>query len=322
MIEAPLPPNEAVRLKRLRALGILDTPNEEGFDVVTRMAKRLFRVPIALVSIVDEDRQWFKSCIGLDVSETPRDVAFCSHAILQDDVFVVPNALEDERFHDNPLVTGDPNIRFYAGYPLTAHGVKIGTLCIIDREPREFAEAEAKMLADLGGLAERELAALELAALDEATGLVNRRGLYLTGKNLISISRRTGAALSVLFFDLDGFKAINDTYGHEEGDKALNEFSNCLQSAFNDSEIVARLGGGEFCVMRATASPKQLAGPLEKLASLVQARNAFQEPQRYLRYSVGLAVYDADRHEDFADLLQDADQAMYVDKRGESRCAA
>lgn len=314
MITPPIPSNEQVRLKRLRALGILDSPSEDRFDVVTRMAKRLFRVPIALVSIVDEDRQWFKSCVGLDATETPRDISFCGHAILTDEVMVVPNALEDERFHDNPLVTNDPAIRFYAGYPLTADEVKIGTLCIIDTEPREFSDLEVKMLADLGGLAERELEALELAALDEGTGLVNRRGLYTTGRNLISISKRTGRPVSVLFFDLDGFKQVNDTYGHDAGDALLVDFSNCLQEAFMSSEIVARLGGDEFCVMLATETADSLDEPLCRLRKLVDEKNATYADDRRIGYSVGLASYDDSRHEDFSDVLKDADKAMYQAK--------
>ncbi|NNE70337.1 MAG: sensor domain-containing diguanylate cyclase [Rhodothermales bacterium] len=314
MIPPPKPHNEEARLKRLRALGLLDTEHEERFDVVTRMAKRLFRVPMALVSLVDADRQWFKSCDGLDATETSREVSFCGYTILTDEVMVVPNALEDERFHDNPLVTGPPDIRFYAGYPLSSDGFNIGTLCIIDTEPREFSDQEVKMLADLGGLAEREIAALELAALDEGTGLVNRRGLYTTGKNLIAISKRTGRPVSVLFFDLDGFKEVNDRYGHDAGDQLLVDFGDCLQEAFSTSEIVARLGGDEFCVMLATQPVEAFDGPLCRLGELIERKNASYQDDRSIQYSVGVATFDATKHEDFADLLRDADVAMYAAK--------
>src|ERR1700752_1549332 len=115
MLTPALPADENTRLDTLRALNILDTSPEERFDRLTRLAKRLFGVPIALVNLVDADRQWFKSCVGLSATETPRDISFCGHAILGDDILLVPDAGVDERFHDNPLVTGDPNIRFYAG---------------------------------------------------------------------------------------------------------------------------------------------------------------------------------------------------------------
>jgi GAF domain-containing protein len=153
--EPSIPETEALRLATLKSLKVLDTPPEERFDRVTRMAKRMFRVPMALVSIVDEDRQWFKSKQGLDACETPRNVSFCGHAILGDDIFLVTNALHDERFADNPLVAGDPNIRFYAGCPLKAgDGQKLGTLCIIDSEPREFDQDDASALRDLASMVE------------------------------------------------------------------------------------------------------------------------------------------------------------------------
>ncbi|WP_335720488.1 GAF domain-containing protein [Vibrio natriegens] len=132
-----IPDNEAERLHALRALEILDTTHEERFDRVTRMAKRMFGVPISLVSLIDENRQWFKSAQGLEVTETPRAISFCGHAINNDGLFIIPNAIDDKRFCDNPLVTDDPNIRFYAGYPLKLRqGINIGTLCLIDSVPR------------------------------------------------------------------------------------------------------------------------------------------------------------------------------------------
>ena len=136
MIKPEFPKNEADRLHALRTLNILDTLEEERFDRVTRIAKRMFNVSIAVVSLIDEDRQWFKSKQGLDVFETPRDISFCGHTINQDELFIIPDASKDERFFDNPLVIDAPKIRFYAGYPLKLRpGIKIGTLCLIDPKP-------------------------------------------------------------------------------------------------------------------------------------------------------------------------------------------
>lgn len=155
---APIPENEPQRLLALRRLQVLDSPPEERFDRLTRLARHLLQVPIALISLVDSDRQWFKSRQGLTVSETPREVAFCAHAILTADTMVVPDALQDSRFADNPLVSGDPRVRFYAGQPLSApDGSRVGTLCIIDHRPRQLTEPDLQALRDLGAIVEKEL---------------------------------------------------------------------------------------------------------------------------------------------------------------------
>jgi len=164
MIAPPNPENETRRLVALHALRILDTPAEERFDRITRIAQKLFNVPIALVSLVDTKRQWFKSRVGTDAVETSRDISFCGHAILQPDIFIVPDASRDLRFVDNPLVTGDPKVRFYAGQPLRdIEGNKLGTLCLIDRRPRELDEEQRQLLHDLGLWAENELNSASLS---------------------------------------------------------------------------------------------------------------------------------------------------------------
>ena len=156
---APLPPNESARLEKLRAYNILDTPPESVFDRLTSLAARHFNMPVALVSLVDQNRQWFKARYGIDATETPRDIAFCAHAILDNDVMVIRDATQDPRFAQNPLVTEAPDIRFYAGAPLATHsGHNIGTLCIIDRKPHpEFTEEQKQALADLAAIAIDEM---------------------------------------------------------------------------------------------------------------------------------------------------------------------
>lgn len=167
MKPAPIPENENERIKSLRDLNILDTPPEERFDRLTKFAAQIFDVPIALVSLVDSNRQWFKSRQGLDATETPRDISFCGHAIMEDKPLVVENALFDDRFADNPLVAGDPNIRFYAGQPLRANdGNRVGTLCIIDRKPHSLSDGDKQKLELLGHLVENELNMVELIELN------------------------------------------------------------------------------------------------------------------------------------------------------------
>ncbi len=154
---APTPNDEEHRLDALHALELLDTPPEERFDRYTRIAAALFGVPVALISLVDRDRQWFKSRQGLEVAETSRDMAFCAHAIMSDELMLVEDALNDGRFADNPLVT-ERRVRFYAGAPLRlGDGARAGTLCLMDHRPRRLDDNQQALLRDLGNLVEREL---------------------------------------------------------------------------------------------------------------------------------------------------------------------
>jgi len=156
----PVSDDEGVRLAALAASGLVDTDEEARFDRIVRLATMVTGSPIALISLLTSSRQWFKARVGLAPRETPRDWAFCSHAVLQDELFVVEDALGDERFRDNPLVQQDPHIRFYAGVPLRDRsGQPLGTLCVIDREPRRLRAAEAQALLDLAAIASTEIQA-------------------------------------------------------------------------------------------------------------------------------------------------------------------
>lgn len=172
MIEPATPPDEEARLAALRALDLLDGPRERAFDDIVAVARAALGVPIALVSLVDAGRQWFKAADGLAAAETPRDVSFCGHAIMRDDPLIVEDAAEDPRFHDNPLVEGGPKIRFYAGMPLTLPGgFRIGTLCAIDSAPRaEFGPERIETLRALARLT------LDAIALREARKRSAERG--------------------------------------------------------------------------------------------------------------------------------------------------
>ena len=183
MLAPPTPPDEEDRLRDLVCLEILDTAPEERFDRITRLASRLFQVPISTVALIDRDRQWFKSRQGVAATQTPRNISFCGHAILQDDLFVVENAATDFRFADNPLVTGAPSIRFYAGVPLSApSGSRMGTLCIIDSVPRVLSETDKATLFDLARWAEGELTNVNLtrAVSDLEAELARRRDFATT----------------------------------------------------------------------------------------------------------------------------------------------
>jgi len=173
MIEPAAFDDELRRVAALCQLQVLDTPSEERFDRITRTAQSFFGVPIVLITLIDEHRQWFKSKQGFDTNQTPRSISFCGHAILRESAFIVPDTLKDERFHDNPLVTGPPYIRFYAGMPLHGpKGYRLGTLCLIDKSPRDFAEPQIAALADLAAWAELEL---DILTVKQATALAREK---------------------------------------------------------------------------------------------------------------------------------------------------
>ncbi|MBT8488308.1 MAG: sensor domain-containing diguanylate cyclase [Gemmatimonadetes bacterium] len=302
---------EAARIRALHELGVLDSPADDRFDRLTRLARRLFNTPIALVSLVDSDRQWFKSRSGLDASQTPRAVSFCAHAIQGEEVMVVEDATDDERFVDNDLVTGAPNIRFYAGCPVRGpNGHKLGTICVIDHEPRELDEEDTGILRDLAEMVESELKAIQLAMLDDLTGLSNRRGFNAIAHHSLALCERMEQPAAVLMFDLDGFKEVNDSLGHAAGDRVLQRFAERLLRSFRDSDVVARLGGDEFCVLLSGAKAEQAPNALAHLEDTI--RDDTESPT--IQYSVGVTQYDPKKHSSVTALLEDADEEMYDDK--------
>ncbi|MDX1491071.1 MAG: sensor domain-containing diguanylate cyclase [Pseudohongiellaceae bacterium] len=319
MKQPDIPDDETLRLETLREYSILDTASEERFDRVTRMAKRLFNVPIAIVSLVDENRQWFKSCVGLDVSETPREVSFCAHAILGPQVFVVPDTLLDERFDDNPLVLDSPNIRFYAGCPLRAiNGQRLGTLCIIDEKPREFSQEDCAALQDLAIIVEREMAAVQLASLDDLTDIANRRGFLFLAQQQIERGIRNDEQMCLAYFDLDNFKKINDTYGHAQGDKVLRVFASAMLSSFRQSDLCARIGGDEFVAIFSTATLEVAQGLIDRLRETLEHAVEKDSSLASIDFTYGLTPYIPERHVEVEKWLSDADKSLYRDKHNKN----
>ncbi len=307
---------EHQRLEELQSLQILDTASEERYDRITRLAQRLFEVPISLVTLVDRDRQWFKSVQGLELRETPREQAFCAHAIQGDDPMQVPDALSDPRFASNPLVTGDPNIRFYAGVPIAApSGAKLGTLCVIDRQPRELQPEDLASLKDLVRLVEDEIASQNLVTSDELTGLLNRRGFMLLGEQIVAMARRADQPVAVAYVDLDNMKQINDHFGHAAGDQALRLCADIFRSTFRSADVIARLGGDEFAVL----FPRVESGVDAALARLAEKVTSSSQDGIPLSLSVGIAVAEVGAATSLDDLLDEADQRMYQQKQDRRR---
>jgi diguanylate cyclase (GGDEF)-like protein/PAS domain S-box-containing protein len=457
-MKAPTPPYEKERLEALHGLEILDTPAEVSLDRITRLVARVLDVPIALVSLVDEDRQWFKSRTGLEASETPREIAFCAHAILQTTPLVVPDASEDERFRDNQLVTGAPHIRFYAGVPIrTSKGFAVGTLCAIDERPRELTQEEIDTLRDLADIVSREMqlrenlmlarmqknrsdalfkaseagyrSMFELASVgialvapdggwisvnaalcdildytpaelkdltfqdithpddlntdmellrqlidnetdryqlekrylrkdgssvwvslsvtkklsedghleyfisiiqdiqsrkeleqearhDALTGLYNRRALDALLPIAQARADRSTLQLALMFIDLDGFKGINDTYGHDAGDDLLRTISARLQSCIRRTDSLVRLAGDEFIVILEGIAPgvDEAREVAKKLLAAVAEPIIIKGDVIRSNASVGFSMYEPGSGKPPDELMREADRWMYKAK--------
>lgn len=312
MLPPITPINETERLLSLHSLRVLDTPSEERFDRITRMAQRLFGVEICLISLVDSQRQWFKSKQGLDTCETSRENSFCGHTINSDDVMVVTDATSDERFSDNPLVVDAPFIRFYAGCPIHGPGGhRVGTLCLIDSKQRSLTSADQATLRDFARMVEDQLEIAAQITVDDLTKVANRRGFHMVANNMLSLCRRTGTDAELLFFDLDDFKKLNDKHGHRIGDELLRHFATLLIRCFRKADVIARLGGDEFVVMMAASQGASgiAIARLEEMAAEEEC-----PIRRELAWSVGSVSLDQERHETIGNMLADADSLMYQDK--------
>ncbi|MCU7555395.1 EAL domain-containing protein [Alteromonas sp. ASW11-19] len=241
---------EKERLDALRALELLDTPPESRFDRITRLTRRLFDVPIALISLLDEDRQWFKSAEGLTIKETPRGIAFCDTAIRQDGIFIVEDARQDKRFRDNPLVTGEPNIRFYAGKPLQdLQGHKFGTLCIIDAEPRMLSYSEIKMLGELAEFANSQLTLQQDDVLDEKIGILPRGTYNAQARKIVQICRQLSLNLCAVSVRIMNFGTMERELGEADSENLLRDLNKLLLPFGQFTDLLGRRRYAEVVAM-------------------------------------------------------------------------
>jgi len=310
-------PSEEARLTALRAYDILDTGPEKSFDDLTSLASHVCETPIALISLVDSDRQWFKSRIGLEVSETSRDIAFCSHAIDQPDLFMVRDAAQDERFANNPMVVSEPKIRFYAAAPVfTSDGQHaLGTLCVIDREPRELDANQQEALRALARQVQAQLELRvslrrehELARMDALTAVPNRRAFYEVLQRERHRLERSGRPLTLAYVDLDNFKEVNDNFGHMAGDSVLTTVASVMSRSLRKADVVARLGGDEFAIML----PETNVEAARQVATKIHLRlmEAMEHNGLPVTFSVGVVTFTVALGT-VEDLLQKADELMY-----------
>lgn len=281
---------EAQRLQALHALNVLDTKREQRFDRITALASELLDMPISLVTLVDAERQWFKSRHGFDATETPRWVSFCSHAIQNEQSLVISDALSDPRFQDNPLVKGDPNIRFYAGCPIrTGDGHAIGTLCVIDSAPRRFSDRDAALLTALAGLAEKELLEDTQAVSDELTGCLTRDAFLSRGRDLLALCAQLEQDAVLVLIKLLDLRRVNESAGKAAGNRLLADLGALLGRRFGTRDLLGRLGGDEFAILAIGQDRPEVKSIVKDLRSgtLASDRAGDTDPDAALAVGIG-----------------------------------
>lgn len=327
----PIPDIEEERLESLRKLNILDTPGEERFDRITRLAARSFGVKYSEINLIDEDRQWSKSQFGLHDPESPREYSFCTRTMLNNDVTVITDASEHEQFSDNPYVTDDPNIRFYMSYRLkTPEGYPAGTLCVFDDEPHDPDSDDVEMFQDFARMAESELEKTHLsreqerllkdledaerrASTDSLTRCWNKEMIREILDRELERSNREGLPLCVSMLDIDHFKDVNDRYGHQAGDEVLAEVAGRIRKALRPYDALGRYGGEEFMIIFVKSDLDTGREIGERVRAEI-ASPPVKTPEWDIDVTASLGVTEKTGEEDSRDLIEEADQNLYKAK--------
>lgn len=313
--------DEAGRTAALDRYAVLDTPPAEPFDKITSLVKNVLKAPICAVSLIDRDRQWFKSIVGLDVAETTRSVSFCTHTIKHEKPLVIANAEEDPCFKDNPLVVGPPYIRSYAGAPLrTPDGYNVGALCVIDTVPRSFTDAQLAILSSFAALVVDELELRLIAERDHLTGALTRRGFVGKVEAELEHARSKGRTSFLLLMDIDHFKAVNDSYGHPAGDKVLRAVAETCSGQLRANDLFGRLGGEEFGILLPDTDEAGARSLAEDIRCAIESHSVPVAGGIGVTASFGLAALTSSV-EKAEDWISQADRALYGAKRsGRNRC--
>ncbi|MEB3333310.1 MAG: sensor domain-containing diguanylate cyclase [Synechococcaceae cyanobacterium] len=311
----PIPVDEEQRLRDLERHGVIGTDSDEHLDRIVELVSLIFGTPIAMISLVEAERQWFLSSIGVDVRETPRDMAFCAHVIADSEVMVVSDALSDERFANNPLVMGEPHVRFYVGTPLRSpEGHNLGSLCAIDRVPRQVTPAQCRQLRLLGELVIRELELRRQAQQCPISGLPNRYSFLKLAQREFARASCDDLPLALLLVDVDNLRQVNDRWGHLEGDQLLHDFGRLCRSFLQEQDLAGRLGDGEFALLliglEAEAALALAEGLRDAVSHLGSARHGSAPP---LHISGGLTLR-APGDASLDAMLRRAEQALALAK--------
>lgn len=304
------------RLAALDSYDILDTPAEPQFDRIVRLIKDIFDIPMAIVSVIDGHRQWYKAYDGLGQSEVSLEHTFCRHTLLDDRALIVEDATNDSRFSANPHVTGQAHIRFYAGTPLTTpDGHNIGSICAIDTKPRRFTARETRILNDLAAIVMREMELRRDATIDVLTEVMQRRAFEKAARQAFEQGRARDRRLACLILDIDHFKAVNDTYGHPAGDIVIKGVAKACRDRLRQDDLIGRIGGEEFAIILHDASQSAALNVAEELRKSIQELDfAISGTRRIgVTTSIGLAFANPSVS-DIATLIAQADTAMYKAK--------
>lgn len=309
---------ELSRQAALYSLALLDTEPEEEFDRVARLAQRLLATASAVVSFMDHDRQWYKARAGVDAAEAQRSETFCTHVIADGTPLVVEDATQDPRFADNPHVTADGGVRFYAGVPIhSPGGHAVGTLCVFDSAPRRTEVTDLAPLMDLAAMVDDIIAARVTASTDELTGVQNRGGFVKAAVPLLRLADRADMAMTVGFFDVNELKRINDELGHDIGDKAIASVARLLKDCFRSADVIGRLGGDEFAVLFAATDGDGAAAAFDRFQ---RALDTHDEPAVPFKLTVAAGfIARPPGGADLDSLLAQADALMYERKRTASQ---
>lgn len=315
--------DDAARIAALHRLDVLDTGIEQPFEKIVTLVRTVLAVPIATVSLVDRDRQWFKAHRGLDRQETPRSISFCTHTIQQREPLIVEDAHLDPRFAASPLVVGPPHVRSYAGIPLrTPEGYNLGSLCAMDTRPRRFSPADIAILSNLANIVCDELELRIVAQMDHLTGALTRRGFIEQAEREIARSHRYGRPSTLVMLDVDHFKAVNDAYGHATGDQVLQQIAGIAEVTLRPSDVFGRLGGEEFAILLPETSGDEAVVVAERLRQAI-ADHPMRLPvggTLHVTASFGIAAL-APTLGSVPAWLESADTMLYSAKSGGRNCS-
>ena len=328
MLQAPIPSDDAARVQELRSYGVLDTPDEQAFDDIGALVRDIAGTSVGIISLVDENRQWFKSCIGLDAKETPRNIPFCGHTILQRTPLIIEDALADPRFCDNPLVLERPHIRFYAGFPLISNnGLALGSLCAVDQQPRQLSDQQIGALERLARLVVQQMELKRQSRLLEhsqqarqgqrpagsAAGTSN--GLFTSKEQLLSmvklmLSQDTQAGFGILRLEFKELRRIANALGEATASALRSEQMERLSQLLSDHASCCELNDQEWLVlMPFIATEDQLCAQAAAITDQLQHPVAVAQQLLNAQVAVGAALFQGN-YSNADDLLSDAAIAL------------